>query len=196
MNLDVDQIIKEHEDRERRLAKLADVVEAQELTDAELEYLWAVVMKRRRTGGADRAVASQSRQKRATTTPRKRVSQKPKSNAKGGRRVTAKRRGSGGSDAARVSYVDLAKQFVLGQPAGVTTMDVAKAIGQSVKGADGSLRYVAKNTKTIERRGRLWYANARIRGRKPAKKATSTEGKSRGGAAPLNGVAHQAGGGA
>jgi len=58
------------------------------------------------------------------------------------------------------SYVDKAEAYVLAHPEGVETAQVGKAIGQTTMNADGSLRQVMKNRKTIERRDRKWFPAA------------------------------------
>ena len=55
------------------------------------------------------------------------------------------------------SYVDKAEAYVLAHPEGVETPEVGKAIGQKTANADGSLRQVMNNRKTIERRDDKWF---------------------------------------
>jgi hypothetical protein len=58
------------------------------------------------------------------------------------------------------SYVDKAEAYVLAHPEGVTTPEVAKAIGQKTMNADGTLRQVMNVRKTIEHRDRKWFPKA------------------------------------
>lgn len=53
------------------------------------------------------------------------------------------------------SFTDRAEAFVLAHPDGVTTRQVADAIGQDVSSVDGSLRNAMKRGR-ITRTGRLW----------------------------------------
>lgn len=67
------------------------------------------------------------------------------------------------------SYVDKAEAFVLAHPGGVTTRQVADAIGQPTPAADSTLRQVLRRG-TIERRDRLWCPNSH----KPSTRARRT----------------------
>ncbi len=54
------------------------------------------------------------------------------------------------------TYVDRAEAFVLLHPEGVSTRQVADAIGQKISAVDGTLRQLLKKG-TVERRGRQWF---------------------------------------
>lgn len=58
------------------------------------------------------------------------------------------------------SYTDQAETYVLAHPDGVTTRQVADAVGQPTVSADGTLRSVIRSRKTIERRDGKWYPAA------------------------------------
>jgi hypothetical protein len=55
------------------------------------------------------------------------------------------------------TFTDKGEAFVLQHPEGVTTRQVATAIGQKVESVDGTLRSVVKYRGTIERRDGKWW---------------------------------------
>ena len=60
------------------------------------------------------------------------------------------------------SYTDKTEALILGlsPKKGMTAREVSDATGQKVGSADGTLRYIANNRKTIEKRDGKWYALA------------------------------------
>lgn len=73
----------------------------------------------------------------------------------------------------RRTYVDRAEALILASPNGLTTTEIARAIGQAPTNADGTLRQLLKRG-TVERRDGKWYpvsvSSAPVVGAKPKAK--------------------------
>lgn len=82
--------------------------------------------------------------------------------AEEGTRPTQTVRAQGGS------FTDKAEAFVLSNPNGVRTRDVASAIGQDVSSVDGTLRQAMRRG-NIRRDGRLWVPQGGVPVREPKK---------------------------
>jgi hypothetical protein len=136
---DFNKIVEEERERQR----LED--ERRKLEDA----AFAVVMRLSRESQRALLVRLIDAQE-ATSTPKPKA--KPSSdNGPKPPKATPETKGDG-----KATFVDSAEAFVLLHPEGVSTRQVADAIGQKISAVDGTLRQLLKRG-TVERRGRQWF---------------------------------------